>query len=165
MSGPVIARHKKGVDACCLSSFKRNPLPSPDFILLEIVHKTSPVEKKNTVVKRGRQAGIVILGPCRLSSRLSLSSESGVHALETGGELGVLLLDLELGTRSLGVREGVNRLAFGAGQLGGAFEVFEGLGDLALLEEELGHGGDGDVAFGVDCEFRVSIRLENLTNE
>ena len=35
-------------------------------------------------------------------------------------------------------------------QLGGTLEILDGLGHLALLEEQLGHGGDGDVALGVD---------------
>ncbi len=75
---------------------------------------------------------------------------AAAHTLQLARELGVLLLDLDLGAGGLGVREGVDQLALGAGQLGGALKVLEGLGHLALLEEELGHGGDGDVAFGVD---------------
>jgi hypothetical protein len=71
--------------------------------------------------------------------------------LQSAGKLGVLLLDLELCASRLGVRKSVDDLALGAGELGGALEVLESVGDLALLQEELGHGGDGDVAFGVDC--------------
>jgi hypothetical protein len=65
--------------------------------------------------------------------------------------LGVLLLDLKLCASRFSVRESVDNLALSAGELGGALEVLEGVGDLALLEKELGHGGNGDVAFGVDC--------------
>ena len=74
----------------------------------------------------------------------------GAHALQSAGELRVLLLDLELCAGGLGVGKGVDDLTLGAGELGGALDVLEGIGDLALLEEELGHGGDGDVALGVD---------------
>lgn len=72
------------------------------------------------------------------------------HALELAGELGVVLLYLDLCPRGLGVGKGVDKFAFGAGELGGTLKELEGLDDLALLEEELGHGGDGDVALGVD---------------
>jgi len=78
------------------------------------------------------------------------------HALQSAGELRVLLLDFELCAGGLGVGKGVDDLTLGAGELGGALEVLEGIGDLALLEEELGHGGDGDVALGVDCRYYVS---------
>lgn len=72
--------------------------------------------------------------------------------MQSAGELRVLLLDLELSAGGLGVGEGVDDLALGAGEFGGALEVLERVGDLALLQEELGHGGDGDVAFGIDWE-------------
>lgn len=72
--------------------------------------------------------------------------------MQSAGELRVLLLNLELGAGGLGVGEGVDDLALGAGELGGALEVLERVGDLALLQEKLGHGGDGDVAFGIDWE-------------
>jgi hypothetical protein len=78
------------------------------------------------------------------------------HALQSAGKLGVLLLYLKLCASRLSVRKSVDDLALSAGELGGALEVLEGVRDLALLQEELGHGGDGDVAFGVDwC--RVSV--------
>lgn len=77
---------------------------------------------------------------------------SRTHSAQSAGELGVLLLDLELCAGSLCVAEGVYDLAFCPRELGGALEVLEGVGDLALLKEELGHCGDGDVAFGVDDE-------------
>ena len=70
--------------------------------------------------------------------------------LEPCGELWVLLLDLELRARGLSVRESVDYFAFGARKLGGALEVGESVGHLALLEQKLGHGGHGDVAFGVN---------------
>ena len=79
-----------------------------------------------------------------------LSHLRGAHALQSAGELRVLLLNLELCAGGLGVGKGVDNLTLSAGELGGALEVLEGIGDLALLEEELGHGGDGNVAFGVD---------------
>jgi len=79
-----------------------------------------------------------------------LSHLRGAHALQSAGELRVLLLDLELCAGGLSVGKGVDNLTLSAGELGGALEVLEGIGDLALLEEELGHGGDGNVAFGVD---------------
>lgn len=75
---------------------------------------------------------------------------SAAHALQSAGKLGVLLLDFELCAGCLSVGKSVDDLALGAGELGGALEVLQGVGDLALLQEELGHGGDGDVALGVD---------------
>lgn len=78
------------------------------------------------------------------------------HALQSAGELRVFLLDFELCAGGLGVGKGVDNLTLGARELGGALEVLEGIGDLALLKEELSHGGDGDVAFGVDCKSYVS---------
>jgi hypothetical protein len=93
------------------------------------------------------------------------------HALQSAGKLGVLLLDLELCASCLGVRKSVDDLALGAGELGGALEVLESVGDLALLEKELSHGGDRDVAFGVDCgvllvwnTLKMSM-VRELTNE
>ena len=71
----------------------------------------------------------------------------------------VLLLDLELCAGSLGVRKGVDNFTLSAGELGGALEVLEGVGDLALLQEELSHGSDSDVAFGVDCRIVSELRL------
>lgn len=78
------------------------------------------------------------------------------HTLELAGKLGVVLLDLDLCPRGFGIRKSVDEFAFGAGELGGALEELEGLDDLALLEEELGHGGDGDIALGVDWKRFVS---------
>lgn len=72
------------------------------------------------------------------------------HALELASELRVVLLNLDLCPRGLGIGKGVDKLAFGTGELGGALEELEGFDDLALLEEELGHGGNGNVALGVD---------------
>ena len=72
------------------------------------------------------------------------------HALELAGKLGVVLLHLDLCPRGLGVGKGVDEFALGTGELGGALEELEGLDNLALLEEELGHGGDSNIALGVD---------------
>ena len=80
------------------------------------------------------------------------------HALQSAGELRVLLLDFELCAGGLGVGKGVDDFTLSAGELGGALEVLEGVGDLALLEEELGHGGDGNVTFRVNWSDHVSIR-------
>ena len=59
-------------------------------------------------------------------------------------------MDVELGARGFGVADCIDDFGFRACKLAGAFEIFQGLGDLALLEEELGKGCDGDVAFRVD---------------
>ena len=74
----------------------------------------------------------------------------GAHGVQAGSQLGVLLLDLQLGAGGLGVGDGVDDLSLGASQLSSALEVLESLGDLALLEEELGHGSNGNVALGID---------------
>ena len=57
---------------------------------------------------------------------------------------------LELCTCRLGVAEGVDDLALGARELGRALKVRERLGHFALLQQELRHGRDGDVALGVN---------------
>ena len=59
---------------------------------------------------------------------------------------------LELCPCGFGVGESVDDLALRSGELGGTLEVFERFRHFALLQEKLRHCGDGDVAFGVDCE-------------
>ena len=58
---------------------------------------------------------------------------------------------LKLCPCSFGVRERVDDLALCSGELCGTLKVFERFCHFALLQEELRHCGDGDVAFGVDC--------------
>lgn len=79
------------------------------------------------------------------------SATHGTHGVQAGSQLGVLLLDLQLGAGSLGVGDGVDDLGLGASELGGPLEVLEGLRDLALLQEQLGHGADGNITLGVNC--------------
>lgn len=74
----------------------------------------------------------------------------GAHGVQAGSQLGVLLLDLKLGAGGFGVGDGVDYLGLGASQLSSALEVLESLGNLALLEEELGHGSNGNVALGIN---------------
>lgn len=68
-----------------------------------------------------------------------------------GRKLRVLLGDLNLCPCSLSIGEGVDDLAFGARELGGALKVLEGAGHIVLLEQELGHGRDCNIALGIDC--------------
>lgn len=86
--------------------------------------------------------------------RLPIASRRhlGTHTLQLRGELRIFLLHLQLRPRRFSVGERVDDLAFGPAEFGGALEVLECFRDLALLEEELGHGCDCYVAFGVDCE-------------
>ena len=58
---------------------------------------------------------------------------------------------LELCPCGFGVGERVDDLALRSGELSSTLEVFERFRHFALLQEELRHCGDGDVAFGVDC--------------
>ena len=83
------------------------------------------------------------------------SRETSTHSLQSAGKLRILLLDLELGSGGLGVGECVDDLALGSRQLSGTLKVLQGLVDLALLEEELGHGGNSDIALWVDCSLLV----------
>lgn len=85
-----------------------------------------------------------------LLRRHAQTSRAGATC-ELGGKLGVLLRDLDLGAGGLGVGEGVDNLTLCASELGGALEVLECAWDVVLLKEELGHGGDGNIALGVDC--------------
>lgn len=78
------------------------------------------------------------------------TESSATHGRESSRKLGISLLDVELGAGGFGVADGIDDFGFRACKFAGAFEIFQGLGDLALLEEELGEGCDGDVAFGVD---------------
>lgn len=61
---------------------------------------------------------------------------------------------LELGPGGLGIAESVDDLAFGARQLGGTLKVSKSIGDLALLEQELGHCCDGNITLGVNWKAR-----------
>lgn len=74
------------------------------------------------------------------------------HGTQSAGELGVLLLYLELRSCGLGVAERVYNLAFCPRQLGCALEVLESLGDFSLLQEQLRHRGYCNVALRVDDE-------------
>lgn len=79
------------------------------------------------------------------------SSTHSTHGVEAGSQLRVLLLDLQLGAGGLGIGDGVDDLGLGASELGGTLEVLEGLRDLALLQEQLGHGANGNITLGVNC--------------
>lgn len=94
--------------------------------------------------KRGRASWSALL------KHLPHAGHTRTHALQAGSELWILLLHLQLRPRGLSIGEGIDDFTFGSGELGGALEVLEGVSDLALLEEELCHGGDGDIAFGID---------------
>ena len=78
------------------------------------------------------------------------SGAHATHSVQAGGQLRILLLDLQLGTGGLGVGDGINDFGFGASKLGCSLEILEGLRDLALLQEQLGHGADRDVALRID---------------
>ena len=78
--------------------------------------------------------------------------KASTHALQTGSKLGVLLLDFQLRAGGLGIGDGIDDLRLGTSKLSGALEVLEGLRDLALLQQKLGHRSYGDIAFGVDCK-------------
>lgn len=80
------------------------------------------------------------------------TAQARTHLLQAGRQSGVFLLHLQLGAGSFRIRDGVGDLRLGAGQFGGTLEVLERLGNLALLQEKLGQGADGNVAFGVDWE-------------
>lgn len=69
---------------------------------------------------------------------------------ELGGELGVLLGDEYLRPCGFGVGKGIHDFPLRTGELSGALKVLESGRDVVLLEEELSHGGDGNVAFRID---------------
>lgn len=74
------------------------------------------------------------------------------NALESAGELRVLLLHLQLRPRSLGVGQRVHDLALRPGELCRALEVLQRFGHLALLQQQLGHGCDSNITLGVNWE-------------
>lgn len=78
------------------------------------------------------------------------SSTHGTHGVEASSQLRVLLLDLQLGAGGLGIGDGVDDLGLGTGELSSPLEVLQGLRDLALLQEKLGHGANGDITLRVD---------------
>lgn len=78
-------------------------------------------------------------------------AKAGSHALQTRCQLGVLLLHLQLRPCRLRIRDGVDDFTLGPGQLSCPLEVLERLGNLTLLQEQLGHGSNRDVAFRVNC--------------
>lgn len=51
----------------------------------------------------------------------------GTHGVQAGSQLGVLLLNLQLGAGGLGIGDGVDDLSLGASQLSSALEVLESL--------------------------------------
>ena len=65
-------------------------------------------------------------------------------------QLGILFGDLNLSARGLSVGECVDNLAFSTSQLGGSFKVLESFGYLVLLQQELGHGCNGNVTLWVN---------------
>ena len=79
-----------------------------------------------------------------------LSEDRTAHLLDSVRQGGILFLYLDLGPRRLGVRDGVNELALGPSQICRALKILERLGDLALLQEQLRHSGNSDIAVGVD---------------
>lgn len=87
-----------------------------------------------------------------LHARAASTSAHGTHGIEAGSELWILLLHLKLSAGSLGVGDSVDDLGLGTGELGSALEVLQGLRDLALLQEQLSHGANGNITLGVDCE-------------
>ena len=77
-------------------------------------------------------------------------THASLHTLQSGRQLWVLFLHLQLRPCCFRVGQRVDNLALCPRELGRAFEILERVGDLALLEKELGHRCDCNVAFGVD---------------
>lgn len=69
-------------------------------------------------------------------------------------------MDIELSTGGFGIADGIDDFSFRPREFAGALKVFQGLGDLSLLEQKLGEGCDGDIAFRVDCGRSVSRHEE-----
>jgi hypothetical protein len=57
---------------------------------------------------------------------------------------------LKLGPGRLGIAQRIHNLALGSRELRRALKVLECLCDLALLQQQLRHGCDGNIALGVD---------------
>ena len=83
-------------------------------------------------------------------SHLSPLPPNSTHTLQLAGQFRVLLLHLDLRAGGLGVRQRVDQLALGARQLRRPLKVPQRLRHLALLQQQLRHGRDRDVAFGVN---------------
>lgn len=81
------------------------------------------------------------------------------HTLQSAGKLWVLLLNLKLGAGCLGVGQGVNNLTLSSGELGGTLKVLERLVDFTLLEEELSHSGNSNIALWVNCNELANVNL------
>lgn len=88
-------------------------------------------------------------GGCLLGTHAE-SSRASRAAGKLGRQLGVLLGDLHLCSCRLGIGEGVDDLTLGSGELGRTLEVLEGSGHVVLLEKKLGHGGNGNIALGIN---------------
>ncbi len=56
-----------------------------------------------------------------------------------------------MGSCRLSIGDGVDNLGLRAGELSSTLEVLERLGNLALLQEQLGHGSNRNVALRVNC--------------
>lgn len=90
--------------------------------------------------------------PWPLTNGLPLSAgETSSHASgQLGGKLGVLLLNLELGTCSLGIGQGIDNLSWCSSELSSTLKVLQGVNDLSLLQKELSHGGNSNIALGIN---------------
>lgn len=85
-------------------------------------------------------------------------SEAGPSRLQLRGQGWVFLLDLDLRPRGLCVGQRIHQLAFRARKVRRPLKVLERFCHLALLQEELGHRGDSNIALGVDCVVLAGIR-------
>lgn len=85
------------------------------------------------------------------------STAHSTHRSETSGQLGILLLNLQLSTGGLGVGDSIDNLGLGASKLSSPLKVLERLRDLALLQQQLSHGADGNVTLGIDWKNGGSV--------
>lgn len=85
-----------------------------------------------------------------LSDSWRWTTHTCTHALQPAGQLRVLLLYLELRTCRLGIRQCIDNLTLGSRKFGRTFEILQCLSDFALLQEQLRHSGNSNVAFRID---------------
>lgn len=105
----------------------------------------------DTLLLRGhRRANTVHLLRYHRRRRRQFLPQAGPRRLQLRRKRGILLLDLDLCACRLGVAQRIDKLALCARQVRRPLEILERLGHLALLEEELGHCRNGNIAFGID---------------
>jgi hypothetical protein len=65
-------------------------------------------------------------------------------------QLGILFLNRDLSPRGFGIRQRIDEFSLGTRKLGSTLKILQGVGDLALLQQQLGHRRNSDITLCVN---------------